>query len=343
MQRLSVVPLVGALAVALGDEEEGEAKRRQNRRHSRHRHQGHPKHKKGHCKSKAKVCAGQCGAVDYVCEGRKTQGKKRKKHHKTADCGSCSCSPACGACFTCDAATKTCVVDASQVGQVCGGAGQTCQADGTCGSGAACPTPCTGTTACCNGACVDTNTDLANCGGCGQTCTGGTCTAGVCGCDAGFKNCNGNCIAQDACCGVCVQLTWTTPNADLDSHGWAGDGTEVWYQDLGSVSSSPFMALDVDDQDPPGFEQISIARLLPGTTFYAVNNFTECTGGGTTMVGSNASVHVTRDGADLGTFPAPATGSGPWWTVFSMDASGTLTPINTIGNTPPVTSGQVCT
>src|SRR5205807_2455872 len=47
-----------------------------------------------------------------------------------------------------------------------------------------CVTVCTPSTlTSCSGSCVDTNTDLDNCGGCGIVCTGGfTCSAGHCVC-----------------------------------------------------------------------------------------------------------------------------------------------------------------
>ncbi len=57
---------------------------------------------------------------------------------------------------------------------------------------------------CPDGACVDPNTDLANCGGCGQACAPanatGTCVSGVCGvmaCATGFRDCDG--MASNGC------------------------------------------------------------------------------------------------------------------------------------------------
>jgi len=120
----------------------------------------------------------------------------------TANCGSCghtctapangSVTCTSGSCVsTCNAGYKLCNGSCIPNDQCCGGcpAGQTC---------------CNGTT------CVNANTDPANCGACGHTCTApanasATCSGGNCGftCNAGYKLCNGSCIANDQCCGGC--------------------------------------------------------------------------------------------------------------------------------------------
>jgi hypothetical protein len=53
----------------------------------------------------------------------------------------------------------------------------------------------------CNGKCVDTQTDPANCGACGAACGGGQiCSAGQCSCGPGTELCGGHC-ASDICLG----------------------------------------------------------------------------------------------------------------------------------------------
>jgi hypothetical protein len=80
----------------------------------------------------------------------------------------------------------------------------------------------------CNGICVDPRSDPANCGGCGQTCSGAPnaaprCVAGVCqvACRPGFGDCDGN--AANGCetdltqdvehCGACATRCAGAPNA----------------------------------------------------------------------------------------------------------------------------------
>ena len=52
-------------------------------------------------------------------------------------------------------------------------------ATATC-NGTSCGFTCTGTTTLCSGACVQTASDPLNCGSCGHSCQGGTCSGGVC-------------------------------------------------------------------------------------------------------------------------------------------------------------------
>jgi hypothetical protein len=143
-------------------------------------------------------------------------------------------------CQDCDPATGTCVArDCGDCQQCQGGAcvpidcgdpcaecvGNACQpkqcppghqcVDGQCTCQVSCPPPMSpnsATCACecptgqteCNGACVDTQTDPANCGACGVTCTGGkTYQGGSCVCPTGTQDCNGVCqeCCVDADCG----------------------------------------------------------------------------------------------------------------------------------------------
>ena len=80
-------------------------------------------------------------------------------------------------------------------GQCCAEGVTTCQGTGrnrTCGSA---PVVCPTGQEACGGQCVDTTTDLANCGGCGNACAGGTaCQGGVC-----VSGVGGTCTSNNHC------------------------------------------------------------------------------------------------------------------------------------------------
>ena len=77
-----------------------------------------------------------------------------------------------------------------------------------------------------------------------------------------------------------------------------------------------------------------IERLLPGQYTYAVHNFSN----EALLSGSGAQVQVLSPTGVVATFSVPA-GSGRWWTVFNLDGTtGAITPVNTIGSSPPLPS-----
>lgn len=82
--------------------------------------------------------------------------------------------------------------------------GTTCTGD--CNKGTCCSTSAPTN---CGGACVDTQTSNANCGGCGAICStagGKTCRDGLCQCPAGMTDCSGTCVSLTSSstnCGAC--------------------------------------------------------------------------------------------------------------------------------------------
>jgi hypothetical protein len=95
----------------------------------------------------------------------------------------------------------------------------------------------------CNGSCVATSTDPANCGACGRACSsaGGTatCSAGVCGtaCAAGYANCDGS--ATNGCetyiasntqsCGACGRACSSAGGTATCSAGVCGTTCAAGY------------------------------------------------------------------------------------------------------------------
>ena len=123
-------------------------------------------------------------------------------NYQTGQCDGCGDDP----CFQCDTTSLMC----SLVGTIrCGQPGQpgyTC-----------CPVG----QSCCNGSCVDLQSNPQNCGACDQACGATqTCENGKCICIAGGEACgNGCCGVGEACCnGACVDLRTDSQDCGACGH-----------------------------------------------------------------------------------------------------------------------------
>jgi len=135
-----------------------------------------------------------------------------------------ACMAAGGATGRCDPQTRQCVACVS--GDHCA-AGSVCVGN-VCVMGCSTERPCPGAQTCCDGACVDPQTNVAACGACGNRCTAtnaapacvnGTCTVGMC--TAPFADCDNNALngcetnpqSDLAHCGACGTSCGMRPNA----------------------------------------------------------------------------------------------------------------------------------
>lgn len=131
---------------------------------------------------------------------------------------------------------------------------------------------------------------------------------------------------------VRVVLTWGETPSDLDSHmtGPISDNSSerfhVYYANGGSLTSSPFTQLDIDDTSSFGPETITTSQVFEGTYRYSVHDYTNR--GSTSsnlLAGSSAQVSVFINDT-VQTFNVP-NDPGTLWTVFELNNS-TITPIN---------------
>lgn len=131
-------------------------------------------------------------------------------------------------------------------------------------------------------------------------------------------------------------LTWGATPQDLDAHltGPIQNSQvrfHVYYpvQQRGSLVQSPFALLDIDVVTGLGPETITMSQEVAGTYRYYVDNFSQ----ESPLRTSGALVKVYKGNALFAQY-APPPQDGSIWIVFEI-ANGTLTPVQTIGNTAP--------
>ncbi|MCI5192640.1 MAG: PKD domain-containing protein [Candidatus Electrothrix sp. AU1_5] len=144
-----------------------------------------------------------------------------------------------------------------------------------------------------------------------------------------------------------IVLSWGESPSDLDSHltgPYEDEGRfHIYYGNRGNESAdqSPYAWLDRDDMNSFGPETITIFKLVPGESYrYSVYDFVN--GGFSSsdaLANSGAKVEVYGDSGLITSFTVPNQG-GTLWTVFEMDASGNITPINNMSYENDVRSQQ---
>ncbi|MFT4038547.1 MAG: hypothetical protein QM692_10235 [Thermomicrobiales bacterium] len=169
-----LLPALGDLLLSSGGED-ALAKDRRRRRKQRHKQRKNPGARKHGCRarSRAQVCAGQCGKV-----------KNRATCGKAVDCGPCDCGAPCNDERAPDCVQNSCVCAAAQ--------------DTACAVGSSC----------CASGCADLQRDNANCSACGHACPEGqTCLGGACRVPCGSTDCD---PASEVCANdTCVACTVT--------------------------------------------------------------------------------------------------------------------------------------
>ena len=129
-----------------------------------------------------------------------------------------------------------------------------------------------------------------------------------------------------------VVLRWGAVPEDLDSHYNAlsadGDEEHVYYSEMDSANAH----LDVDDRDSYGPETITISgfeNLKNGFT-YSVHDYTNSDyDDSRELSASGATVQLYVSGKLVRTYHVPTGRVGTVWNVFSVDANGKITDLNT--------------
>jgi hypothetical protein len=175
-----------------------------------------------------KCCGGKCSALctdencrdcgDKVAQGQKCckDGGSCRPTQLGTDTNCSDCGDKCTAGRMCTNGQCQCPPGSRMVGGICCPNTQECCNDAACGAGrrccsgrcvdtssdnancGSCGNACTPPRTCCSGRCVDTSSDNANCGRCGNPCDtakGEVCTSGVCGAPCGVVQVSGGNVA----------------------------------------------------------------------------------------------------------------------------------------------------
>lgn len=133
---------------------------------------------------------------------------------------------------------------------------------------------------------------------------------------------------------VRIVLTWGETPRDLDAIltgpiPGSDDRFRVWWQNRGSLTSTPFAFLDRDVTNSFGPETTTISQQFDGVYRYSVHDFTNRSSESSDQLGfSNARVRVYNDTGQVAEFQVPSE-PGTLWTVFELDGlSGNITPVN---------------
>ncbi len=151
----------------------------------------------------------------------------------------------------------------------------------------------------------------------------------------GSTTVSGQDIVMSATSGsVRIVLTWGAEPGDLDSHLTGpipgGGRFHVFYQMLGSLTASPFAALDRDDTSSFGPETVTIQEIATGVYRYSVFNYSAACDlfGGAPLSQSGARVEIYVGGSLARQYFVPNQ-PGTLWTVFELQGSS-ITPVNQV-------------
>ena len=121
-----------------------------------------------------------------------------------------------------------------------------------------------------------------------------------------------------------IVLEWGDTPRDIDLHLKTVNGDHIYWSNMGSGTSDPFIVLDIDDRNGNGPETITV-NVFQAFSIW-VQNFSEEVG----FDQSNARVTFYGQSGQLAAYSVPTTGSGDWWHVFDVNASKQIVGYNVI-------------
>jgi hypothetical protein len=135
-----------------------------------------------------------------------------------------------------------------------------------------------------------------------------------------------------------VILRWGERPTDLDSHmtiPTTPGRSHVYYRTKGSLTASPWVALDTDDVTSFGPEIVTVTRALPGLYRYTIHNFSTNAQHPIEQSGATVTLVLRDQATRTFTVPTANPGGGNYWAVFDLTFDGagnpTVTAINQFG------------
>ena len=137
-----------------------------------------------------------------------------------------------------------------------------------------------------------------------------------------------------------IVLTWGAEPQDLDIY-YNASSFSVWWGEPGSLTSAPFVHLDVDDTLSFGPETITVRQLAEPANIVIHNYSADLKGDPVQLTASKGLVQIYDQSGLISTFEVPTTGTGFFWNVCDITIDGQIVPINQIVETPPSVSKKL--
>lgn len=116
-----------------------------------------------------------------------------------------------------------------------------------------------------------------------------------------------------------VVLTWGSTPEDLDIHLMTENGDHIYFGNKGSLTSYPYICLDIDDVSSYGPETITIGEMQSSSVY--VHNYS----GYPDIKNSDGIVKIYHGSNWVKTYYVPTSGTGEWWYVFDFSSTGGIT------------------
>ncbi|MFH1422137.1 MAG: carboxypeptidase regulatory-like domain-containing protein [Planctomycetota bacterium] len=130
-----------------------------------------------------------------------------------------------------------------------------------------------------------------------------------------------------------IVLTWGATPSDLDSHltcpvSGSIERFHIYYANKGSIDTSPYVALDLDDITSYGPETTTIYQQIDGIYRFSIHDYSnKYSASSYALSNSGAQIRVYRGENLIANFSVPSNQGGTLWTVFEMSGE-TITSVN---------------